>query len=439
MDRKKILSNTTTVLLGVGIVSAILTICFFVFHLPDFWPQLLAIIASAFLGAGATAWITNTLLKNQQESEEAKEKNIKVYENKIKVYSAFISKMWKTLEDDAITDEEIRGIRSDIFNKLVFYLKKEDVIILGEKVKNIKSSDSFSNEEDAKEAAKKTQNIITCFSEITELLRADVNNNNMASTPEDISKLWNNFGVQPRESNQTGLTEEKIVKAPNEPTIEISETHIINPNYWHFNMWGDEQIESFRNGLYELSLMEYEETWRTNLVQQVQYDDIVFLFRRGGWGYIGAFRVKGWRVFFNDESGVSETVYLDGNKPFEVTNATQVNEDIDHYDIYKSISDSATSCANLIVEPFAFDYEGVSYPGGVYRRTISRYDSDYARALLSRFLANKDKASFNMLWDEKDGQKGYITKVNSNSKYFEKIISDLNIAPAEKDENGYWV
>lgn len=437
MKRKQLLSNTTSILLGLGIVAAILAICFFVFHVPDFWPQLLAIIASAFLGAGATAWITNTLLKNQQESEEAKEKNIKVYENKIKVYSAFISKMWKTLEDDAITDEEIRGIRSDIFNKLVFYLKKEDVIKLGEKVKNIKSSDSFSNEEDAKEAAKKTQNIITCFSEITELLRADVNNNNLASTPEEISKLWNNFGVQPRESSQLVNTEEKIVKAPNEPTIEINETHKINPKYWHFNMWGDEQIESFRKGLFELALIEYEETWRTNLVQQVECGDIAFLFRRGGWGYIGAFVVKGWRVIFNNEDGLQEVV-CNGQKTI-ITDLDVIKKDIEQYDIYRSIADGATSCANLIVEPIAFDYEGVSYPGGVYRRTISRYDGDYAMILLSRFLANKNKASFNMLWDERDGQKGYITKINANTPCFEKIVSDLNIKPAEKDEDGNWV
>lgn len=53
-----------SVLLVVGFLAAILAICFFVFHVPDFWSQLLAIIASAFLGAGTTAWITSTLLKN---------------------------------------------------------------------------------------------------------------------------------------------------------------------------------------------------------------------------------------------------------------------------------------------------------------------------------------------------------------------------------------
>ena len=60
-----------SLLLGIGFVAAILAICFFVFHIPDFWPQLLAIIASAFLGAGATAWITKSLLKNHLTSSIA--------------------------------------------------------------------------------------------------------------------------------------------------------------------------------------------------------------------------------------------------------------------------------------------------------------------------------------------------------------------------------
>jgi hypothetical protein len=42
-----------------------------------------------------------------------------------------------------------------------------------------------------------------------------------------------------------------------------------------------------------------------------------------------------------------------------------------------------------------------------------------------------------MLWDE--SQKCYGIKVNANTQYFEKIISDLKIKPAEKDENGNWL
>ena len=434
MEKKQLLSNITSILLGVGIVSAILAICFFVFRVPDFWPQLLAIIASALLGAGATAWITNTLLKNRQELEEAKEKNIKVYENKIQVYSEFISKMWKTLEDDWITGEEIREIRSDIFNKLIFYLEKKDIVELCQKVGSIKKSDDIMDGDDS-ERTKKT---IDCFSEITDLLRADVKKENPTESTQFISSLWNNFGLEPRNTQPlSNLKDEQENEFGQQISIEQNEGRPIPYNFWHFNMWGDEQLFAFRKGLYELALIEYDETWRTNLVQQVKCGDVAFLFRRGGWGYIGAFVVKGWRVIYNNEDGLHEVVY-NGQKSV-ITDVETINRDIDRFDIYKSISDGATSCANLIVEPIAFDFDGVSYPGGVYRRTISRYDGDYARALLSRFLANKDKAYFNMLWEERDGQKVDVVKVDSNAQSFDKLVSDLNIKPAEKDRNGNWL
>ena len=55
------------------IVLLALAICLYVFHIPAFYPQILAIIASACLGAGVTAWITKSLLASQKESEEEKE------------------------------------------------------------------------------------------------------------------------------------------------------------------------------------------------------------------------------------------------------------------------------------------------------------------------------------------------------------------------------
>lgn len=420
MEKKQLLNKTTTVLLGFGIITAILAICFFVFHVPDFWSQLLAIIASAFLGAGATAWITNTLLKNQQESEEAKEKNIKVYENKIQVYSEFISKLWKTIEDDVITDEEIRGIRSDIFNKLIFYLKKEEIISLCGMVKRIEST-----EQDETDDSQKTKNAINCFSEITELLRKSVNENSN-STSKEISEIWNGFTVQPRSTYKERVS----VPTPTgiAPTACPTENLTFNHGFWHFNMFGDAQIDAFRRNLFELSLMEYGETWRTNLVEQVKTDDIVFLFKRGGSGYIGAFIVKGWRVIINDENGFIEKICINDNKK-EISDKDQIDADIKNYDFYGAIEDGASSCANIIVEPIAFDYRGVSYPGGVYRRTISRYDFGYAKTLLSRFLTNKGKNS--------DENEGY--SINVNTKEFEKIVNELHITISEKDEKGNWI
>lgn len=380
---KETITRAYSVLLVVGFFAAILAICFFVFHVPDFWSQLLAIIASAFLGAGATAWITNTLLKNQQESEEAKEKNIKVFENKIQVYSEFISKMWKTLEDDVITDEEIRGIRLDIFNKLIFYF--DDIKILTELVGNIRSSES--NEDNAK----RTGETIQCFSTITVLLRADIDRN-MKKT-EDISKLWNAFALQPRENDNGVISKRNIEDVNDEVTSasnpitqqenkpsEVSER--LDQQAWHFIMWNDTQLDRLKEGFNELSLVEYGEYWRTNLIKQVGENDVIMLFRRRANGYIGAYRAIGWRVF--DFVKEKEEILMFG-KDIQIISGDQYLLDIDKYDIYRSKNDGATTCANIIVEPIAFVEEGVGNPGGVYRRTISRYDSHYAWMLKKSF------------------------------------------------------
>ena len=52
--------------------------------------------------------------------------------------------------------------------------------------------------------------------------------------------------------------------------------------------------------------------------------------------------------------------------------------------------DGASLCSNLIVEPIKYIPEGVGNPGGVYRRTISRYDAGYVATLLERFKKNED-------------------------------------------------
>lgn len=384
MEKKGPIEKIYSILLFAGFCAAILSICFFVFHIPDFWSQLLAIIASAFLGAGATAWITNTLLKNQQKSEEDKEKNIKVFENKIQVYSEFISKMWRTLEDDIITDEEIRGIRLDIFNKLIFYF--DDIDKLVEKVDNkIKSSDA------SKENSKTTSETIKCFSEITELLRIDVDRKH--GKTDDISKLWNVFAIQPRDNVDEVILERRreninddIILSPNSIAPQevqiLKESERLKQQAWHFIMWTDKQLDKLKDGFKELSLVEYGEYWRTNLVKQIGEDDVIMLFRRGGYGYIGVYKAIGWRVFYFEEE--REELLLFG-KEVQIITGEQYLSDIKTYDIYESKDDGATTCANIIVEPIAFVEDGVGNPGGVYRRTISRYDSHYAWMLKKLF------------------------------------------------------
>ena len=166
----------------------------------------------------------------------------------------------------------------------------------------------------------------------------------------------------------------------NEETINTPKR--LEQQAWHFSMWGDEQLEKLKEGFNELSLVEYGEQWRTNLVKQIKKNDVIMLFRRGGYGYIGAYQAVGWRVFNFEEN--QEEILMFG-KDSQIIEGEQYLSDIKKYDIYKSCDDGATSCTNIIVAPIAFVEDGVGNPGGVYRRTISRYDPHYAWLLKNEF------------------------------------------------------
>ena len=374
-------------LILLGVLIAILAICLFVFEIPGLWAQLLAIIASAFLGAGVTAWVTNSLLDRQQAVEEEKEKNIKIHQSKIDVYSEFIREVWnQAAESDAVDKEALKPIRSLIFNKLIFYLDKAELTELKE---------LFNKD-------KMPKNRIQLYSQITDIVRRDVDNNNdkKREKPEgsesytDLVKgLWNAISnIIGNEQIETTSTQLNKCQDEHAEQNVITETEAI-PNAktiqdygfnqaWHFAMLGDEQIKGLSEGKHELSLIEYEEDWRTNMVKQVGENDVVFLFRRGGSGYIGAFKPKGWRVF--DYNNKKESIYYFGKTEIE-KQGSEFKTDVEKYDIYDGFSDGADLCTNLIVEPIAYIESGVGNPGGVYRRTISRYDAGYAAELMEMF------------------------------------------------------
>jgi hypothetical protein len=99
-------------------------------------------------------------------------------------------------------------------------------------------------------------------------------------------------------------------------------------------------------------------------LKQVANGDIVFLFKKGGAGYVGAFKVL-------------DKVILEGKD--------RIDENLLKYDIYEGIDDGASLVASLIVVPIAYNYIGVGYKS-VRRRTIERMnDKESIKYLLERF------------------------------------------------------
>ena len=379
--------------LGVGILAALLAICFFIFHIPDIWPQLLAIIASACLGIAGTSFVTRLFLKSQQESDENKIKNIHLYQSKMKALSAFTKELWsQASKGDYLDYSELKTLRTLLFDKVLFFLTKSDIEGLTE---IFKESDS-------------KPNTIKLYSEITVLLKNSLdddktkrNSINVIYTQEELSGLWRAISKhiyiptdEPKvstnnqqDNNEDATTTDSIDNVEENDGIQFNKPEFNQA--WHFAMWDERQLEAIGEGkINELSLVEYEEEWRTNLVKQVKEIDIVFLFRRGGYGYVGAFKPLGWRIFDYNEQ--KETIHIFGQQE----QVKPVNDDdVKKYDIYDGRGDGADLCSNLIVEPIAYTPDGVGNPGGVYRRTISRYDVGYAATLLEWFKPYIDKSS----------------------------------------------
>lgn len=384
--------NNGGIIIIIGILIALIALCLFVFEIPGFWAQLMAIISSAFLGAGATSWMTNRLLERQQEAEEAKEKNIKFHQSKIAVYAEFVREMWKQAGESDIPDNEtLKTIRGLVFNKLLFYLNIEEI----EELKDIFVKDKLPN------------NSIQLYSQITNVVRRGIDRkkesveNNDNGYTDVLKELWQAI-------TKFILPELPIDMDVARPSTVVSECYEISneedsgrerarclrtygfQQAWHFAMLGDEQLAVIGDGrINELSLIEYEEDWRTNMIKQIGENDIIFLFRRGGYGYIGAFKPLGWRIFEYENDKLKEVIHR-FNEDDESKYLSEDDADVKKYDIYGGIKDGADFSTNLIVVPIVYKEDGFGmHSGGVYRRTISRYYEEYAVEMMDKMKIDK--------------------------------------------------
>ena len=361
--------------------------------------QIIAVVLSVLF----SAVVTNSLLTAQSESEENKEKNIKIHENRIKAYSSFMQKMWGVLDDDTILKEEINSLRADLLDNLIFYLDNSQLQVILEALEELYKGVNGDKPSDSKK-----REYIKFATIVADNLKEAVSTSvqeTKKTDNEQILKLWtifSNIENQFPDKEEIGETKETsvVLEQPKEehseestssPSESVSKR--LNAQAWHFCGYGTEQLDYLESGGNELSLVEYGEYWRTDLVKQVKLDDIVFLFR-GNKRYSGAYLAKGWRVFVYDEQrnveeitspGIEKRVVKEGKVSID-----SVAAELAKYDIYQSYLDqNSTSCANIVVDELSYFREGVTNPNTTYRKTISRYYWEYAVRLMEEF-ANKE-------------------------------------------------
>jgi uncharacterized tellurite resistance protein B-like protein len=298
-----------TVLLATGILAASLAIFFFVFHIPEFWAQLLAIIASAFLGAGATAWLTNMLLKNQQASEEEKEKNIKVYEEKLRIYQEFLHCLYEVINNGEVTKEE--AIRLEFQTSYItMHTKSEYIKEIAKQVKEIITLDDKNPDEktNAAEAeSKDNDRLMNCLFKIVEQFRFELYPGE-SSPMDDMDETISAFStiIDAVDEKEKEKDTEPAIDSPNDLN-DILEEFI---NDLKGRISADENIWSvtpspYKDGIYVnyawkgneegvRVLLDYEKTGEHFFQIHLDCDDTHEVYKQMKWRFGGRQTKWGW-------------------------------------------------------------------------------------------------------------------------------------------------
>ena len=93
-------------------------------------------ILSALAGAVVAAIITLFLLMGQTASEEKKERNTKVFEEKLRIYQEFLHKLCDVVKDMKIDKEEEIELEFQVAY-IAMHTKSESILEISEQVKNI--------------------------------------------------------------------------------------------------------------------------------------------------------------------------------------------------------------------------------------------------------------------------------------------------------------
>lgn len=135
----------------------------------------------ALAGVVVTAVVTLFLLQGQSNQEMRRETFVKIFEQKIHVYSEFTEKMWNMVHNEEVNKEKLLDLRSVCFDKLVFYLNNDQIKELNHYVKQIDSNN--------------LDVTLGAISGITELLQQDLNKDNEEhhTTAGELIRLFKAF------------------------------------------------------------------------------------------------------------------------------------------------------------------------------------------------------------------------------------------------------
>lgn len=383
-----------------------------------------------------TAIITGALLERQTTGEEQREKSVQIHTNKITAYSEFVSKMWSSLDGEIIDRRQIECLRAEMFNKLIFYFDNSVIdsisAKLGELRENLDVIDINSDDESNDKKAARYRRI---FADITAILRNDVSPNRRGGDPNDdsanIRNLWSIIDSFINDGTEVCLNGSGYDAGGN---AESGAEQLKN-RCFQFNAWGWEYHKSLwsdvKGNLYPLFMCEYGgERWRTEFLKnRIRENDLIFLYRPGGSGYVGISRAKGYVTleFGSEQKDILCRMHSYETGQTQELNYGQMNMQapehlhklMEVYEEYKAENISSENekayYSYLYVEPVLLYPDGVG-ADGTRRHTISPFDSHSAWVTLMRFKRLVDD--------------GRIANENIDRKLFDEILVGNGIAVA---------
>lgn len=296
-------------------------------------PKLVEEINNSAIGAIITAIITVILLRHQSQSEELRDRNVKVFEEKSEKFSQFISLLWDKWSDFKIEPHEIEDVRKAFYRDVYIYLPGKTLAAVADHFDRLRPYVGCDLDKPKQESARSE------IFGIINLLKAEIGLHSARdSSPDQIHSALNKID---------GAFEALIERSEdvNESSKLLAVSGIIDDDvpvggtFWHFIAYNDQNQRELLHNLSVLVLgdSDGEGDNRTRRLQTIQKGDLIFMYSKG-FGYVGCFQAVDQgksipmeeRVFIKDEGfegqvEVSELALLpneDGIRPTSVRRRT---------------------------------------------------------------------------------------------------------------------
>lgn len=128
------MKNNSVLILSVvlALIAFGVAVLFRIFSVADVWAQMFA----ALIGAMITVIITLLLLQGQTSSEETKERNTKVFEERLRIYQEFLHKLCDVVKDMKIEPEEEVELEFQVAY-IAMHTSSDSISIISDQVRDI--------------------------------------------------------------------------------------------------------------------------------------------------------------------------------------------------------------------------------------------------------------------------------------------------------------